>query len=180
MKGAEVTPDLPSDPPVAAGRPRPFGVGVIDTMVGFPQDPAALYRQLRAVLRDAQSRDEFVMPAQYMFHEIPDNELADGVDPVALVLGELDRHGIDVALVSVSANEQVAARALAEHPDRFVGSWAGDPNKGMVGIRELVAAHETYGIRAVTVFPHGGLPQVPIDAPQVYPIYAKCVELGIP
>ncbi|MBL7501084.1 amidohydrolase [Frankia sp. CNm7] len=149
-------------------------------MVGFPQDPAALYKQLRAVLRDAQSRDEFVMPAQYMFREIPDNELADGVDPVALVLGELDRHGVDVALVSVSANEEVAARALAEHPDRFVGSWSCDPNRGMAGIRELVHAHETYGIRAATVFPHGGLPQVPIDGPQMYPIYAKCVELGIP
>ena len=39
---------------------------------------------------------------------------------------------------------------------------------------------ETWGIRAVTVFPSGTFPQVPIDDRLMYPIYAKCVELGIP
>ncbi|MDT3443188.1 amidohydrolase family protein [Pseudofrankia sp. BMG5.37] len=173
-----MVPALPPDP--SAARPRPFDVGVIDTMVGFPQDPAALYQQIRSVLRDRQSREEFAMPAQYMFHDIPENHVPDDVDPVALVLGEMDRHGIEIALVSVSANEPVASRALTEHPGRFTGSWTCEPNKGMTGIRELVRAHETWGIRAAAVFPHGGQPQVAIDAPQMYPIYAKCVELDIP
>jgi uncharacterized protein len=30
------------------------------------------------------------------------------------------------------------------------------------------------------VFPAGTFPQVPIDDPKMYPIYATCVELGIP
>ncbi|WP_241831794.1 amidohydrolase family protein [Parafrankia soli] len=168
-------------PPATTDRSlRPFDIGVIDTMVGFPQDPAALYRQIRASLRDKESRDEFVMPAAYMFHDVPASHLADDVDPVALVLGEMDRHGVEIALISLSANTEAAERALTEHPGRFVGSWSCDPNRGMEGIRTLVRVHEQWGVRAVSLFPHGVLPQVAIDAPQMYPIYAKCVELGIP
>jgi hypothetical protein len=55
-----------------------------------------------------------------------------------------------------------------------------NPNDGMNGIRELVQLHERWGIRAVSLFPHGVAPQVAIDAPKMYPIYAKCVELQLP
>ena len=55
-----------------------------------------------------------------------------------------------------------------------------DPNEGLDGIRKLVRAHERWGVRAAAFFPHGVSPQVAIDAPQAYPFYAKCVELGIP
>ncbi|WP_347280164.1 amidohydrolase family protein [Frankia sp. CcI49] len=153
---------------------------MIDTLVGFPQDPAALYRSIRAILRDKESREDFVMPAEYMFHDVPASHLPGDVDPVGLVLGEMDRHGIDISLVSVSADPEVGGRALTDHPTRFAGAWTCDPNKGMAGIRELVHAHETWGIRAAAIMPHGTSPQVAIDAPQMYPIYAKCVELGIP
>ena len=50
----------------------------------------------------------------------------------------------------------------------------------MDGIRAMVRAYETWGIRAVGVFPSGTFPQVPINDKLMYPIYAKCVELGIP
>ena len=36
------------------------------------------------------------------------------------------------------------------------------------------------GLKAVTAFPSGTLPQVPIDDKKWFPIYAKCVELDIP
>lgn len=36
------------------------------------------------------------------------------------------------------------------------------------------------GIRSTSAFPAGCFPQVPIDDPRFYPIYAKCVELDIP
>ncbi|WP_347280163.1 amidohydrolase family protein [Frankia sp. CcI49] len=166
--------------PATHGQPWPLGLGVIDTMVGLPQDPAALYRQIRSVLRDKESREDFVMPASYMFHDVPTAHEAQDADPVALVLGEMDRHGLDVALISLSANTEVAQRALTEHPGRFVASWTCDPNQGMAGLRTLVRMHEEWGVRAVSLFPHGVSPQVAIDAPQMYPIYAKCVELEIP
>jgi predicted TIM-barrel fold metal-dependent hydrolase len=158
----------------------PFDVGVIDTMLGFPVDSAQLYRSMRASLRDKESRDEFTMPAQYMFHDVPADHLEREPDPVGLVLGEMDRHGIEHALVSLSVDEAIVGRALTGHPGRFVGSWSCDPNEGMAGIRALVRAHERWDVRAANVFPAGLSPQVAIDAPQMYPIYAKCVELGIP
>ncbi|WP_163547242.1 amidohydrolase family protein [Candidatus Frankia nodulisporulans] len=166
-------------PPAAGGRPWPADLGIIDTLVGIPQDPDSLYRSIRAAARDRESREEFVMPASYMFHDVPDAHGQD-VDPIAFLLDEMDRHGVEVGLISLTANPEVAERALAKHPDRFVGSITCDPNRGMEGIRALVRAHEQFGVRGVNIAPHQWVPQVAIDAPLMYPIYAKCVELGIP
>ena len=50
----------------------------------------------------------------------------------------------------------------------------------MEGVRDLVKAYETMGIKAATAFPAGYTPQVPIDDRRFYPLYAKCSELDIP
>jgi predicted TIM-barrel fold metal-dependent hydrolase len=132
----------------------------------------------RQLLRDKESQESMVMPAAYMFHDVP--ELHDTGDPVAITLAEMDRFGIDVGLVSLSGAPEATERALTEHPRRFVASYTVDPNLGVEGLRDLVRVHERWGIRAVSVFPHAVSPQVPIDAPLMYPLYAKCVELGLP
>jgi predicted TIM-barrel fold metal-dependent hydrolase len=49
----------------------------------------------------------------------------------------------------------------------------------MAGVRRLVELYETFGVRAVTVFPAGTFPQVAINDKRMYPLYAKCVELGV-
>ena len=153
--------------------------GIVDTMIGFPTDPDQMYAAMRhQLLRDRESKESMVMPAAYMFHDVP--ELHDQGDPVAVTLAEMDRYGIEVGLVSLSGTPEATERALTEHPDRFVASWTIDPNRGMNGVRDLVRAYEQWGVRAVSIFPHGVSPQVPIDAAQMYPIYAKCVELGVP
>jgi len=159
----------------------PITSGIVDTMIGFPTDPDQLFATMRRqMLRDRESKESFVMPASYMFHDVPSHEVTAETDPVAVTLTEMDRFGIEVGMVSLSAARPAAERALTEHPDRFVASWTMDPNRGMDGIRELVAEHERWNIRAVSLFPHGVTPQVPIDAALMYPVYAKCVELGIP
>ena len=55
-----------------------------------------------------------------------------------------------------------------------------DPNDVMGSVNAIRREYEQYGIRATSVFPAGTFPQVPIDDPKMYPIYATCVELGIP
>jgi hypothetical protein len=92
----------------------------------------------------------------------------------------MDRFGIEKGLIGVGDAEGVGELALKRHPDRFVPSGSADPNEGMDGIAKLVRAYETWGIRAVGCFPSGTFPQVPINDKKMYPIYAKCVELGIP
>jgi len=122
-----------------------FGVGIVDTMIGFQTDPAQLYAAMRKSFRDRESREDFVMPAEYMFRDAPVHDFDPAADAVALTLAEMDLHGVEVGLISVSAGEDIAARALRDHPRRFVPSWTCDPNEGMEGIRKLVRAYEHWG-----------------------------------
>jgi len=154
----------------------PTDIGIIDTMVGFPSsNRSEVYKFLAPQLRDAESKD-FKFPAQYMFKDVPD-DLENDVDPVAVLIDNLDRFGIAQAMVSV-AHEHYE-RAAKEHPGRFIPTTSVDPNQGMDAVRSLVDLHERYGIKSCTVFPAGCLPQVPINDKKLYPIYAKCIELDI-
>ena len=100
-------------------------------------------------------------------------------DPVSLVLQQMDRFGIEKAMIGVG--EDSAQLALKMFPDRFVPSGAlADPNDVMGSVNAIRRDYEQFGIRATSVFPAGTFPQVPIDDPKMYPIYATCVELGIP
>jgi uncharacterized protein len=160
--------------------PWAAGLGIIDTLIGFPADPAQTYAGVRRGLRDRESLEDLEMPAGYMFHDIPQSGEAGTLSGVDSTLHEMDRFGIEFGLVSLSSNQKVTEAAVTRHPDRFVGSWTIDPNGGMAGVRELVRAYETWGLRAVAFMPHGNMPQVAIDAPLAYIYYAKCVELSLP
>jgi predicted TIM-barrel fold metal-dependent hydrolase len=95
------------------------------------------------------------------------------------VLQQMDRFGIEKAMIGVG--EESAQLALKMFPDRFVPSGnIDDPNDVMGSVNAIRREHEQFGIRAASVFPAGTFPQVPIDDPKMYPIYATCVELGIP
>jgi len=157
----------------------PTDIGVIDLMLGIPEGSKRdWYGFLRAGLMDEESK-EMEFPAQYMFKEVP-KDLEAGVDPVAVVLGEMDHVGIERAMLGVSFERGTSARALKEHPDRFFGSYEVNPNLGMQAVRDLVRAHDELGIKAASAFPAGMSPQVPINDKRFYPIYAKCIELDIP
>jgi predicted TIM-barrel fold metal-dependent hydrolase len=157
----------------------PFDVGIIDTMIGFPaKDMKAVYAFITKQTRDRQSREEFEFPAEYMFKNPPDKSLKDVPDPVAVTLGEMDRWGVEKGMIGVAGDS--GERALKEHPDRFIPCTSADPNQGMDAVRQIVRDYETWGIRAVGMFPAGTYPQVAINDKKMYPIYAKCVELGIP
>jgi uncharacterized protein len=158
----------------------PTGIGIVDTMIGFPAaDMKEQYRFITSRTKDAQSQEEFEFPVEYMFKDVPDKKkLTDSSDPVAITLAEMDTWGIEKALVGVEGG--AGGRAVRSHPDRFIPSTGVDPNQGMEGIRKLVSEYETFGVKAVGLFPAGFFPQVPINDKKMYPIYAKCVELGIP
>jgi len=159
----------------------PTDIGVIDLMLQIPEGKKRdRYRFISGNLRDAESLEEFEFPAEYMFKDVPD-DLPDALDPVEEALREMDRFGIERAMLGVGpTRHEGAERALKAHPDRFFASWQVDPNKAMDGVRELVRAYETLGIKAATAFPAGYTPQVPIDDKRFFPLYAKCVELDLP
>ncbi|HEX2382858.1 MAG TPA: amidohydrolase family protein [Acidimicrobiales bacterium] len=161
----------------------PSDVPVIDLMMGLPEGHKKnWYEFLRKGFMDDESKDmEF--PAQYMFKNVP-ADIPDDADPIAVVLEEMDHFGIEKAMLGIggrAGSERTNAhRALHEHPDRFFGSYEVDPNRGMEGVRDLVRAHDEFGIKAATAFPAGMVPQVPINDKKFYPLYAKCIELDIP
>jgi len=159
----------------------PTDIGIVDTMIGFPhRDMRETYRFITQQTKDRQSKEQFEFPVEYMFKDAPEKRLRDTDDPVSTTLAEMDRWGIERGMIGVAKPGDDGDRALKSHPDRFIASASFDPNQGMDGIRAIVQAYETWGIRAVGVFPAGTFPQVAINDKKMYPLYAKCVELGIP
>ena len=157
----------------------PTDIGVIDLMLGIP-DPGnkeRWYDFLKPNLRDTESAT-FKFPAQYMFKEVPE-EPSEG-DMIAYTLDQMDGHGIDKALIGVGLQGGIQDAAALEHPDRFLASVSVDPNEGMKAIHRIVEASQRYDLKAITLFPAGCNPGVPINDKRMYPVYAKACELDIP
>jgi uncharacterized protein len=158
-------------------RPWRAGLGIIDTMIGMPStDPAANYGFFRDRIKDSSAESMF--PVEYLFKGNVPGAIEGSIDPVAMLIGEMDRFEIERGLIGVGGEH--ADRALRQHPDRFIPSGNADCNEGMEAVRKIQRQYEQYGIRAVGTFPAGCSPQEPINGKRWYPIYAKCAELGIP
>jgi uncharacterized protein len=153
----------------------PAGIGIIDTLIGFAHpDVKAAYRWVTSQTRDPE---ELESPIEFLFKDVPDKRMKGLEDRVGATVDEMDRWGIERGMVSVAEPGDDGDVALRRYPDRFIPSTGADPNDGAASI---VRAHETWGVRAVTLFPAGTLPAVPINDARMYPLYATCVELGLP
>ena len=105
--------------------------------------------------------------------------------PVALTIGALDVAGVDRALVSawwgpsgpLISNDEVAGW-VAAHPDRLAGVASVNIGRPMDAVRELRRCVGELGFKAVRQLPW--LWQWPPDDRRYYPLYAACVELGVP
>ena len=155
----------------------PADIGVIDLMIGFPSaNPRRTYEFMQPLLHDRDS-GQMEFPAEYMFKGVP-NRLDEGEDPVSVTLAEMDRFGIATGLVGLGGKS--AARAIADYPDRFRASLEIDPNEIGAAVRKIRQAKAEQDIAAVTSFPAGCNPQVPVSDRRYYPIYQTCIDLDIP
>jgi hypothetical protein len=148
--------------------------GIVDTMIGFP-DPE-IYERLSKSLGGSKPSG-LQSPVDYMFKNSP-KDLYSATDPISVTLKEMDRFGIELGVITLDG--EISREAVRNHPDRFVAQGTVDPNRGMDGVRRMVQQHEEYGVRSFSAFNAGYKPQVGISDPLMYPIYAKCVELGVP
>lgn len=104
---------------------------------------------------------------------------------VASTVASMDEADVAIGLLSawwtpegpLISNEDVD-RVVAEHPDRFVGVASVDLRRPMAAVRELRRCVDDLGFRALRVVPW--LWDLPPDDRRYYPLYAECVELGIP
>ncbi len=159
--------------------PMPRDVRAIDLMLNIPgEDQSGWYTFMKPLFLDQESRHQFEMPAEYMFKDIPKTEQR--ADHVAYTVAEMDKHGIERAMLGVDDENAVTRDAIGRFPTRFFGSYHANPNNAMDEVRKIERLHRERGIKCVTAFPSGLCPQVPIDDKRWYPIYAKCVELDLP
>lgn len=152
------------------------GIGAIDCMISFPAEDFTMYDFIRDQLKDSESTD-FEFPVEYMFKGVP-KELYGSGDPISLTLGEMDKYNIEIGLIGCEG--EVSIKALKDHPDRFIAQSNVDPNDVVGAVRKIRREHDEFGTRSVGAFPAGCSPQVPIDDPKFYPVYATCCELDLP
>lgn len=105
--------------------------------------------------------------------------------PIAATIAAMDEGGISLGLLSawhapsgpLISNDEVAGWVSA-HPDRFAGVAAVDLARPMDAVRELRRCVTEHGFRGLRVVPW--LWEAPPTDRRYYPLYAACVELGVP
>jgi predicted TIM-barrel fold metal-dependent hydrolase len=154
----------------------PTDIGAIDLMISFPKANASkTYDYLRETTRgDDESTREF--PAGYMFKDVP-NRLDEGDDGVDVTIREMDKWGVDMGLVGAGP---LTKEAQERYPGRFITSLEIDPNDITGTVRKIREYKAEYDLKALTTFPAGCNPQVPVDDRRYYPIYQECIDLDIP
>jgi len=106
--------------------------------------------------------------------------------PIEATVGALDAAGVRLGMLSawhaphigpLISNDEVAGW-VAQHPDRFAGLAAVDLDRPMDAVRELRRCVTELGFKGLRVVPW--LWDAPPTDRRYYPLYAACVELGVP
>lgn len=138
---------------------------------------------------------EYLTPPKHLmgYAEVYGNRVYSGANPAVRVMESselveyLDRVGVDKAILKTGDSETTLgtkypmdklANYIRGHEDRLVGTAGVDPHKGMQAVRELEWAVRELGFKAVQLGPIGH--KLPASDKKYYPIYAKCIELGVP
>jgi len=111
-------------------------------------------------------------------------EIPDRIDP-QLTLGALEYAGVDHALVTawwgptgeLLSNDEVAA-VVQLAPERLSGIGSVDLKRPMAAVREVRRCIEDLGFKGIRLLPW--LWELPPDDRRYYPIYAACVDHGVP
>jgi hypothetical protein len=157
----------------------PSDIKIIDTMLGIPEAESRSdwFDAFKPLLRDKESREQFSMPAQYMFKDIPQSGQQD--DFIKWTVDQMDAHNVEKAMVGWNEND-TSRRAKEMYGDRFFFDLPCDPNGGMDEVARIRRIHSEVGLSALSVFPAGTFPQVPINHKYMFPLYTVASELGLP
>lgn len=156
----------------------PTDVGAFDTMLGVPSKRENWSSDFKGLVRDTAS-SSMQHGAAYMFKDLP--QVNSEVSYEDFLLSEMDRFNIEFGLLPVSfAPDDAGMACIRKAPSRLYGSLYLDPNRGVDAVRDLKRGVAELNVKAAVCFPCGYNPQVPINDKKMYPIYAACVELGIP
>jgi predicted TIM-barrel fold metal-dependent hydrolase len=127
------------------------------------------------------AHDMFASLRRWTGQEVPEAEI-----PFSATVDALDHAGVSFGLLSawqapreeaLISNEEVVG-CVAEYPDRFAGLAAVDLSRPMDAVRELRRCVRDLGFKGLRVVPW--LWEAPPTDRRYYPLYAECVELGVP
>ncbi|HEY7045516.1 MAG TPA: amidohydrolase family protein [Nocardioidaceae bacterium] len=171
------TEQRPTFPGVAAGT-------IVDTMVQVYVGPNGSNAPIpRESFRDAASLDAWPTMAlvRYLFRGAGSARM-DQAGELAAVVSMLDEWGVDIGIVPVSNDEAEAVlEQLSRFGERFAAAVRVNPHTGMEAVRRLEALTRAFPVvKACAITPHFLWPPLPPNSKECYPIYAKCVELGLP
>ena len=111
---------------------------------------------------------------------IPEDEI-----PVSVTVDLMDQAGVERGLICawydptgpLISNDEVAS-FVKEAPDRLIGVASVDLRDPVAAVRELRRAVNDLGFKALRIVPW--LWGLPPNHRLYYPLYAECVELGVP
>src|SRR5210317_1577604 len=97
--------------------PMPSDIGVIDLMMAIPNnDTSNYYDFIRPLLMDEESRQQFQMPAEYMFKQLP--QVGEHDDYAIYTLSKMDEFGIAKGMIGVDEGQyDTQNQAVRDYPD---------------------------------------------------------------
>jgi predicted TIM-barrel fold metal-dependent hydrolase len=99
--------------------------------------------------------------------------------PADELVAAMDAAGIEQGILTIDANApDPYVEIIRAHPGRFIASAVIDPTQGMDAVRLLERAVREHDVRLIRLIPF--LFNRPPNDKICYPIYSKCIELGIP
>ncbi|MGH3505595.1 MAG: amidohydrolase family protein, partial [Nocardioidaceae bacterium] len=124
--------------------------------------------------------DMFDSLRRWTGQEVPGEEV-----PLDLTIASMDEAGVDRGLICawydasgpLISNDEVAGW-VSTHPSRLSGVASVDLRSPVAAVRELRRAVHELGFRALRIVPW--LWGLPPNHRLYYPLFAECVELGIP
>jgi predicted TIM-barrel fold metal-dependent hydrolase len=126
-------------------------------------------------------QDMFESLRRWTGQQVPEEQ-----PPIDATVAAMEHAGVDFGLLTAWSaphqpppigNEEVAEWVSA-HPARFAGVAAVDLSRPMDGVRELRRCVTDLGFKGLRVIPW--LWDAPPTDRRYYPLYAACVELGVP
>jgi predicted TIM-barrel fold metal-dependent hydrolase len=98
--------------------------------------------------------------------------------PLDEMVAQMEAAGIEGGLLTInSADPKPFAEMAAQYPNRFLLSAVIDPMQGMEALRTIERLVKEYDVRLVRMVPF--LINRPPNDKVYYPVYAKCIELGV-
>jgi len=139
--------------------------------------PSAIDCWLNPASRASEYRPEFlVRVAREYFHR--EKEMFE-VTPLETLLRQMDDSGVERAILTIDPHDPAPfAEVRSAFPNRFILSAMLDPTRGMETVRLLETLVTKHDVRLARVTPF--LINRPPNDNVYYPLYAKCIELGVP